>query len=531
MSEVLKIITDFLSNHMLIVAFMFGMFLFRKPISDLITRVTKFNYNNGNSTFGVEAEAPSQRTDHTKGNPSADEKPASNEKDSKIDEIKVNEKVSFAEIHVAFDEGRFDDAENAYTKYLLEENDKAKRHKYKGAYLYLRFVKAKDNSAIEDLEDLARNSKTEDSKFDSLAWLSLCFSHSMEYAKKIELWRSFLIEINADALKTKVIIILATALNENDKSSEAKIILIERLSAVIDEVQKSTLYGELSIVEKSLGNHSLSIYCKDKSLEFDANNRDELFNSAYDASEKDIDEISISNYVKLINIDENNSIALNNLGVRALDAGLRTIAIEKYKTASGLNNTLAMANQGYELLNSGYADEAEKLATQALNFDNPHKNVFSLVTAINEKREKENKDWIELIDKSLERQKIIRKYTEQFYLGNSKSLEGDWFVMNNWSTTIVIVSGVMKATWVESAGLLSGVSSTSELVGKVSGSTFEGKFTRKKNDSTQESLLTGLRENTNQSCIGYISEDGNQIIITSSKLEDDFSLNLSKTKV
>jgi tetratricopeptide (TPR) repeat protein len=530
MIDLLKITTEFLTSNSNSILFVIVILIFRKPISDLIPRISKFTYKQGGASVGLETLAPLGGASPAKSTPSTDEKPITNDPNSKIDEIEASEGASFSLIHKAFDEGRFEDAKAAFEQYSLKEEDKVELHIHQGFYQYLRFAKAKDNSAIEELRELARKADTEDSKFNSLVWLSFCFDLGMEYARQVELWRSALVEIKSEKLKNRIIINLAIALNDNTKSTEAKSVLVERLLATFDNDQKSALYEALSIVEKSLGQNSLSIYCRDKSLEFDANNRDKLFNSAYEASEEGVDDISISNYIKLLKIDNDNSIATNNLGARAQEADLKIKAIENFKKASVLNNTLAMANQGYALLGAGFDDEAEKLANKALKTDNPHKNIYSLVTAINEAREKEDKEWAELKEKSLERQKIIRRYTDQFYHGNPKSLEGDWVVDNAGTTKITIVHGMISASWAERAAIFESGSFTAEINGRVSGSTFEGKFIRKRDVDSPQTLLGGGGE-VHQECIGYISEEGNQIIITSPKLMDSFSRRLSKSKV
>ena len=526
MIEALKIITDFLSNNSIIIALLVLLIICRQAISNFISRLTSFSLKNGDSTVGMQAEAPSNSENAIKERASADQNPAS-EDDSKADEVEGIENAWMSEMDKAFDEGRFDDADNSFKKYAIEEQDEAKLHSNRSFYLYLKFEKQKDNSAIEKLEDLARISKSDDSKFTTLMWLSFCFRDSMSYGKEIELWRSTLSETKSEEFRTKAIVNLASALSKDDKSTEAKALLVERLLNTVDNSQLIALYNELSIIEKTMGNKHLSIYCKDKSLEFDLYNRDELFNSAYAASDENVDEISISNYIKLIRIDRDNSTALNNLGVMAREADLKIKAIENYQKSSNYENTLAMANQGNALLEAGFADEAEKIANKALGLNNPHKNVYRLISAIDKKRKDQNDKWSKLKEKSLERQKVIRKYTEQYYLGDSSSLNGDWLVSNAYSTTILIDKGLMKATWVEQAGNLESTSYTAELMGKVSGSTFEGIYTKKKDESSPNSLL-GLAGNTNQSCIGFLSEDGNEIKLFSPKFKDDFSLSLLK---
>ncbi|WP_299195577.1 hypothetical protein [uncultured Amphritea sp.] len=528
--EAIKIVTEFLSNNSIAIVLLVLIIINRVAISGFISRLTSFTFKRGDSTLGMEAVAPPDAKETIKEIPSADEKPSSEEKGTQVNEVEEKEGQWFSEMHKAFSERRFNDAETIFKRYAVNENDDIQLEKNKALYLYFRFEKAKDNKSIEELKDLARMAKSEESKFNTLTWLSFCLSDSMQYGKEVELWRSVLYETQTEALKTRAAVNLAYALNKDDKSIEAKNILVSRLSKAVDHAQKSSLYEALSSIEKTLGNKSISIYCKDKSLEFDVNNRDELFNSAYAASDEDIDEISISNYITLIQIDGDNSTALNNLGVRAQEAGLKIKAVENYKKSSSYNNTLAMANQGYLLLGAGFTDEAEKIAKKALESDDPHKNVHSLIAAIDEKKQEQNTEWDKLKEKSLERQKNIRKYTEQYYTGNSESLKGDWLVSNTYPTTITIENDAIKATWSETSLGLGGNSTyEAELNGEVSGSTFKGKYTRKKKDNSPNTLL-GLAGNTSQSCIAYISNDDNQINLISTKLKDDFSLCLTRAK-
>lgn len=527
--EALKIVTEFLSNNSITIVLLVLLVINREAISNFISRLTSFSFKKGDSKFGMNAVAPSDSNKTIKEFPSADEKPSPEDKESQVDEIEGKEGQWFSEMHRAFSEKRFDDADAAFKKYALDEKDELKLDKNKALYLYFRFDIAKDNNAVEELKNLTRRAKTEESKFNILMWLSFCLRNSMQYEKEIGLWRSALEETQSEALKTRATVNLAYALNKDDRSIEAKNILVKRLLNAADDAQKSSLYEALSLIEETLGNNSLSIYCKDKSLEFDANNRGELFNSAYAASNENIDEISISNYIRLIRIDDDNSTALNNLGVRAQEAGLKIKAVENYKMSSNYNNTLAMANQGYLLLDAGFTDEAECIAKKALELDDPHQNVHSLIAAISEKKQEQNNEWDKLREKSLDRQKIIRKYTEQYYIGNPDSLKGNWLVSNTYSTNITIEKDIIKATWNEPARALGGSSYEAELKGKVSGSTFEGKYTRMKSDNSPNTLL-GLSGNTSQVCIGYISDDGTQIKIISTKLKDDFSLCLSRPK-
>lgn len=524
--EALKIITEFLSNNSNTIVVLVLLIICRKSISNFISRLTDLTYKNGGSELGMKAAIPTEENENSRGLSTEEEKPYSKDKEK---EIEKKEGEWLPEMYQAFEQGRIEDAEEVFKKYAIDEKDEIKLEENKAFYLYLKFDKGRDNSAIDELKQLSRIAITEESKFNTLMWLSFCLRDGMQYHAESDMWRSALAETSSETLKTTAIVNLAYSLDKEESSVEAKRLLTDRLLTLEDDKQKTLLYEALSEIEDSLGNKVMSIYCKDKSLEFDLYNRNELFSSAYAASEVDIDEISISNYVKLLRIDEDNSTALNNLGVRAQEAGLKIKAVDQYKMSSQHKNTLSMANQGYLLLEAGFTDEAEKIAKEALKEEEPHKNVHSLISEINERKEKQNKEWEELSQKSLRRQKQIRDFTHQYYLGNSKSLEGDWYINGVYPTTIKIDNDLIKISWIEAAGLLGGSDYTIELVGKVSGSSINGTYTRKRNESSPNTLI-GSSGNTTKEFIGYLSEKDNEISLISKKLKDDFSLILSRHK-
>ena len=527
--EITKIITVFLSENSFSILFLILLIICKNAISNFISRLTSFSFKNGESELGMNAAAPLIENERKSDKyPSADEKPTDQDEEPGL-ESKAKKESWFSEMYSAFESGKFEVAEAAFKKYALEEKDEIKFEENKALYLYFKFEKGKDNSAIIELGELARIAKTEESKLNTLAWLSLCLNNSMQHKKDVDLWEKAVGEMKSMPLVTQAIVHLAYALNKDNKPSKAREILISRLSKIDEEVQKANIFEALSKIEESLGNKTVSIYCKDKSLEFDPHNRDELFNSAYTASNESVDDISISNYLRLIRIDSENSTALNNLGARAQEAGLKIIAVGKYKKAASHKNTLAMANQGYLLLEAGFTEEAEEIANKALSLEDTHKNVHSLITAISNKREEQRKEWEKLSEKSLDRQKLIRSYIEQYYLGSPKELEGEWFVKGSFETKISIIDDKMESTWEEPAFALGGSKYSVKLTGSVSGSTFSGQYTRKSIEETPRGLL-GLVGNTSMTCIGFVSDNRGKLTIIATKLEDDFSMYLSRVR-
>lgn len=431
-------------------------------------------------------------------------------------------------LYDAFLEDRFEDAEKIFKEYAIEEKNQNELLEKKAYYLYCRHRYARDDSAIQELVNLCDSIKSEELKFSCLEWLSFCLLESLQYEQSIGTWSSFINDATNENIKTKAIINMANAISKFGNPNEAKFHLTNRLLSVLDKKQESILYRALSEVEKTLGNNLLSVYCKDKSLEFDANNRGELFQSAYVASNEDAKAIAISNYARLIYIDDKNDIALNNLGVEAKEAKIDIVSIDSYKRATALNNTLAMANQGYALLHAGFTDEAEELANKAISLGNPHSNIYVLKTEIEKIKEKQYKDWKQLKDTCKDKQKQLRKYTEQYYKGGPTSLGGEWFVNGKISTLLSIKDDSIEGSWVEPILDNSPSTCAVRLTGKVSGSTLTAILKRINNDKPSFSISFSFK--SEQVCIGYLSDDKNTLTLTSEKMGDNFHQVLSRVE-
>jgi Flp pilus assembly protein TadD len=496
--------------------------------------LTSFTLKNHESEIGIKASA---LQDEDKSNVSSGDRLENLEdKEKPVDKIieeKVEEKSWFVEMYSAFHDGRIEDAKEAFSRYELAERNNPEFTKNKAFYLYFLFVEGKDNTAITQLEELAESTSDEETKYHILGWLALCYKISSQTMKEIELWEGVINKTKSERIKTNAITKLAKTKIRTDAPEYAKKLLIERLALVDEESQKSELFLTLAEVEESQKNNKLSVFCKDKSLEYDVNNREKLFSSAYSAGEEKIEEISISNYINLLQIDRHNAFALNNLGVHAKEAGLIIKAVEKYKKSAELDNTLAMSNLGYLFLYAGFAEEAEEIAKKASQAHDPHKNIYSLLSIIVDKKDEENKKWNEIIEKSSKKQKQIRKYTEQFYLGSSNKLDGDWILSSDDSKKISIdsISGAVNSAWTELTGISSSLYKI-ELIGIITGSTFSGRYKRNKegNDTQFVGILGSVGFNKDIACIGFLSDDEMILNVVSENHKDSLDLSFYKKK-
>lgn len=526
--ESLKIISNLLSENAIYIFLAIVLTVYRVAISGFISRLVSLNFTNGDSSLGLQAATLPKEIGVAQAQNDSNEASIKNDIITHADENKERNPGWISSLYDAFLDGKFEDADKIFKEYALEEKNENELHEKKSYYLYCRYKFAGDDSALQELENLCALIKSDELKFSCLEWLSFGLLESLQYEKCISMWDSFIKIATNEYIKTKTIINMAHAISKNGNPNEAKAHLSNRLSNILDAKQQSILYRALSEIEKTLGNDLISVYCKDKSLEFDVNNKSELFQSAYAASNENSKAISISNYARLAYIDNKNDIAFNNLGVEAKEAKIDIVGIDSYKKSTALNNTLAMSNQGYALLHAGFSEEAEELANKAIALGNPHNNIYALKTDIEKTKERQYKEWIKIKDTCKSKQKELRKYTEQYYKGEPISLEGEWLVNGEFNTLLSIKDDSIEGSWVERIIGTSSSTCTVKLTGKTSGSTLTATLKRINNE--KPSGLLSFSSKPEQLCIGYLSDDKNTLTLTSEKMDDNFHQVLSRVK-
>lgn len=533
-TESVKIITDFLSGTFPIYLILFFLVWKCHPaISNLIQRFTNVIWKTPDSEIGFSAAEPENLIKNSNINPALQ---PPDEPKAVIDE--THEEVHWhLALITALKEGKIDEAKAVFKKYQIEEKDPKEFIRNKAFYLYYLFSFGKDNSAIEDLETLAAAEKDDEAKSSILFWLSFAYNDGSQTQKTIDLWTNAISEFTSEKHVTTATINLATELNQDDKSNEAKNLIVSRLLTVSEESERAKLYLILAKIEASLGNIDLSVFCKDKALELDPNNREELFRTAYEASKEDIEGLSISNYNTLLKIDPYNSVALNNLAIHAQNMKLHIIAVEKFKESEKFENTLAMANQGFSLLDAGFVVEAEELAKKALKMENPHENIHSLLIKIKKLQTEQDNSWTDKIGLSIEHQKFIRKFTIAYYEGNPFNFSGSWETENGDIVEVTLKENKLDIKWekfLESALAMAALGGARANLGKnvysISGTLnnlgFRGRY-NKKEERTTKSILA-IPTDKVFTCIGVISNKGSIFKIVSEKYSDNFFLTLKK---
>lgn len=193
-------------------------------------------------------------------------------------------------------------------------------------------------------------------------------------------------------------------LEENKIKYNLQNIIIDYDNSDSSKKQKYLFFKELSELYNKDENYSLSLL--EYGTQYVLNDIEALFNLAYKL--KDIEK-SLYYYKKVLDLNDNENAAKNNIGAACANLKMNIKAVQYYKESKEKENTLAGANLGYKLLNEGFVDEVNEIIIWARKYEKYDIHIDSLQTSLNEKVKKEN----EKFDKYIENAKIKNRFLSE----------------------------------------------------------------------------------------------------------------------
>ncbi|ODY21061.1 hypothetical protein BBM17_02600 [Vibrio parahaemolyticus] len=507
--------SDFVSSLMTIVADNFSyiivmitilvavtifLIIFKQPLTRYLDRTNNISYENG--VLKVEASANSTQEDLSEEIPSAPTKDQ-----NYLESETQNDDGWFNAAFMALEEGDVSKAEEIFRRWECNVIDLDEAYRDRGLFYYMQFDVAHHFEAINLLEQHLKKAETDSQKMQTLQWLSEVLVKEKLFDKALNIWTTAINELTEDSLLFDAKLRLAKVSIEYELLEQGKKILISILKSASSNIQLTKVYHALADVEEKLGNKQISAYCLDKATEYSPQDTDELFTSAYNASQAGVEELAISNYMRLTQRNPNHAVAWNNLGVEARNSGCHIKAMTSYSKSSELNETLAMANQGYALLGAGFSEEARKIALQATKLENVHRNVHKLIADIDSREHKDAEKWDDIVRNASRKQLHYRKYIEHYYQEDSIPIVGGWVSEDNQDIQIPNDSN-FEVTWVVGDGN----KIKHKITGQIKGASFSGRYT--KNHSGNNSML-GAFKDINVNCLGYVEKDKLYVFSTS----------------
>lgn len=494
----------------------------QKAIGNLISRLTNFTYKQDEKSKEIKFNAKEES--HVLVNERglslvADSLP----QDVKSEIIEEEKKTDFFKVVLGafWKNESTDEIKRKFEEYSRQELDKDLFKKNYSIFLYFLFKEKQDVTAIDKLVTLLDTCDNDQNKYYVYEWLTLCYKDLSDITMETTLWSTAVDSFTNQHLKTKAIVALSDVMGRDSKLAEAKQLLVNRLEEVATKEDKFEVYQGLSNVEKLLGNNELAIFCKDKSLEYIRGNEDNLFDTAYAASQEKINGVAIVNYNKLLRLNDKHASAFNNIGVQASELKLKSKAIENYTKASNLNNTLAMSNKANLLLDAGFIEEAKEIAKNAQTLENPHTNIYSLLSRIDTVKENEDKTWNEIIEQSKVYQKNIRNYISAYYYKSLDVYVGKWQTKDNQVIEFSINDQRCEASWQSKDYKY-------QIIGEFTNSSFIGMYKIISTIEKPSKSLLLLSMDEDVACFGYLADDGSKIYFFAKEYRKNFDLTLIK---
>ena len=305
---------------------------------------------------------------------------------------------------------------------------------------------------------------------------------------------------------------------------ESAAAILEKMREIAPNVEagESTLIMTLRSIADDQEDIETYFHLTERLLQLHPDDHDVRFSLAYKYSNNDQNDLALFHYLK-VRKNSRGRMLWNNLGVEFQHQKLPHNAILAYREAEQKDETLAMSNLAYGLLNAGFLDDARVICDKALSMPECHKNVSHALARINdipgEEKEKQNKTLENVKPRSL----YLQKFGQEFSKPTLQDGEGSW-KDPNCTLHLVIKDGKIVATGnfsrpmnaLAAAASMEKPSSEEIVVeyrGNVTGNTAKCQVTRKPtNPPKRVASLLSSAASTN-TCLFAWDNDGKKISV------------------
>jgi hypothetical protein len=179
-----------------------------------------------------------------------------------------------------------------------------------------------------------------------------------------------------------------------------------------------------SIVEAEK-DEPFTIALLERHLELNPDDYDARFQLAFKQSAAGNEAISLHHYYKIPS-GERIPMAWNNIGATADQLGLPVKAIAAFNRAAEMDETLAMSNLAFKLLNIGFLELAQEQCSKALTKPKPHPNVGTLVTSLASVEENEKLRLESILDGVETQVSYLQRLGQAATLATPETIAENW---------------------------------------------------------------------------------------------------------
>jgi len=287
---------------------------------------------------------------------------------------------------------------------------------------YIRIVLGKGGTFVR-LEELA---KAYSENSDVQNYLAMAYRKYDDYEKAAQLFEvaakkagseSEELEKHADAVSSLIKL-------GQKKEANAIISKMKKLAFNIENGE-IVLANTLRELAESENDNDLFFGLSERLLQLRPDDSEERFTLAYKYSQVEQYEMSLFQYLKIPH-NQRGAMAWNNLGVGLDRLNLAFNAVNAYRKAEELGETLAMSNFANKLINAGFLNEAQEICDRALGVEGYHKNVNHSIARIKDIPEEEENKRKEIVDRATPVSAFYREYGRAALQEDAADHSGRW---------------------------------------------------------------------------------------------------------
>ncbi len=350
---------------------------------------------------------------------------------------------------ISSDQMDFDKSEDAFNHVQDEQDDVDKRIGNELLYFFARF-KNGDIPALQRLEALAQNTpSTSERAADAHLFLGLAYQLAGSHQKAEVTYQMAIEKATSDRQRALIIVNMATAQVRLGRAEEAEDAIEAAIASTSDGGARVVLYEGLARQYDETDQQELKALALEKALEYEPENTNLRFDAARSYGASDLESLSLLHYQIILQISPKNAGALNNAGVAYRALSMHTLAVDSYRKAYALGNTLSAANLAYLYLEHGFAEDASGLLDDAQRHDSPHPNVAAAIAAVSQTRERDEASQISVLKRGREQRVFLSAYAEQYFTPRTATaiFEGNWQSDEGYKVLITQQNEDVQASW------------------------------------------------------------------------------------
>ena len=345
------------------VCFLVGLILaatvFRGPIRNLLEKA-KIRVKRGKTEVSVDRPAEPRLPERTLQEQEVASAP--DEKPGKVSSPESKSETDWeTEMWVRFGEQNIDAVQEAYEKLQAAEHDPEKKLGHDLWYQWMRYRKG-DAEAQRVLQQLEEGLTGYPKTLNLLRRLDAsCYAFAENHLAAVERYKDAANNSESETERARNIGSAAGSLADAGQIADAYDLLRTALKTTKEPDAQAELYLALGERYAAQGRNEERAIMLEKALVVRPNSARIHFDAGFAYAEAKISPLCISHYTKTLRINPKHASALNNIGVAFADLGANKLAVDYYKLAIAVGETLATANLAYILMDAGAWDEATKI--------------------------------------------------------------------------------------------------------------------------------------------------------------------------